>query len=402
MMMKTLNKLFLIAFLLLFWQATFTQIMVKTITNSFNGSGGLQMGKDGMLYIADFGQGLDNANGTTVWRLDYKNEAQPKVYATGLSGASGNDFDSQGNLFQSNIGGNSISKIDANGNTSFFTSSGISCSVGINIDLEDNLYICNCCGTFGNTIRKVSKIGASSLFSSSPLFFCPNGITRDENDNLYVSNFSNGNVIKINPQGQASLLATTRGIAPSNGHIIYSEKEKVLYVASHGAHRIYKLELNGNLSVLAGSGSRGNRDGTALQATFSRPNGLALSVTEDTLFVNSSIPTTDTGGRPLNPSVIRIITGLRTTTAIQNKTLEGLEFIHDPYHHTILIKGLPSNEIQVKILDARGTIWYQKSNRIANQHLQLDLPTSLVNGIYFLQLLTKKGDGKTHKFAIVN
>ena len=260
------------------------QLMVETITEEFDGSGGVNVGEDGKLYVANFGESLDNGLGTEVWVIDYKNGGQPELFASGLLGASGNDFDSEGNLFQSSIAGGTVTRIDQNGSTSLFASSGITCNVGINIDSEDNLYICNCCGANGNTIRKVTKEGVSTLFSSSNLFFCPNGITRDKNDNLYVSNFSNGNVIKIDPNGNASLLAITPGITgvsgPSNGHITYSEKEDVLYVASHGSHRIYKLTLDGQLSVLIGTGQRGNTDGDVSVATFSRPNGPDSTVSE--------------------------------------------------------------------------------------------------------------------------
>ena len=134
-----------------------TQIMVQTITEEFEGSGGLNMGSDGKLYVANFGKSLDNGTGTEVWKIDYKNGGQPELFAIGLNGASGNDFDSEGNLFQSSIAAGTVSKISPEGIVSFFATNGISCNVGINIDAEDNVYVCNCCGTNGNTIRKLTK-----------------------------------------------------------------------------------------------------------------------------------------------------------------------------------------------------------------------------------------------------
>ncbi|MEM9546396.1 MAG: hypothetical protein AAGA77_10495 [Bacteroidota bacterium] len=372
------------------------QIKVHTITEEFDGSGGLNLGSDGMLYVANFGESLDNANGTQVWVIDYKNGGQPILFATNLTGASGNDFDSEGNLFQSNISAGTVSKIDPNGNTSFFATNGISCNVGINIDAEDNLYVCNCCGGNGNTIRKVTKNGVSTLFSSSNLFFCPNGITRDKENNLYVSNFSNGNVIKIDPLGNASLLATTPGLpgvsAPSNGHIIYSELENVLYVASHGSHRIYKLTLDGELTVLAGSGIRGNQDGSAMEASFSRPNGLALSDTEDTLFVNSSIPITDAGGRPLNPSVIRMITGLRGISSVKEQTHLDITVAYDPFSRMIRILDLPitSEALKVTILTMDGKVILNEELDALAEH-ELKVPQSVIGGLYFVRISTESG-----------
>ncbi len=300
----------------------FSQVHVSTLVEEIDASGGVKVNASGELFVADFGESLDNANGTNVHRITP--DGQVMLFASGLSGASGNDFDSQGNLFQSSIGAGTVSKITPEGDVSTFVSAGISCNVGIAIDAEDNLYVCNCCGANGNTIRKVSPEGTSTLFASgNNIFSCPNGITFDGDGNLYVSNFSNGHIVKILPDGSPSIFATTPGTfnsAASNGHITYSPIENVLYVASHGSHRIYRLDLEGNLEVFAGTSERGNQDGPALEATFSRPNGLAVSLSGDTLFVNSSIPVTNAGGRPLNPSKIRMITGLLSPTNTNNLT----------------------------------------------------------------------------------
>jgi len=53
---------------------------------------------------------------------------------------------------------------------------------------------------------------------------------------------------------------------------------------------------------------RGAVDGPAADATFFQPNGIAASVTGDTLFVNSTRPVNDEGR--LYPNVLRLITGL--------------------------------------------------------------------------------------------
>ena len=57
---------------------------------------------------------------------------------------------------------------------------------------------------------------------------------------------------------------------------------------------------------------------------------------------------------------------------------------------------------RIKILDAKGIHLYQKTSRITNQQLQINLPNHFNSGIYFLQLITKEGHSKTHKFLIAN
>ncbi|MEZ4883356.1 MAG: T9SS type A sorting domain-containing protein [Chitinophagales bacterium] len=372
--------------------SVFAQIQVSTLVEEIDASGGVKVDAYGNVVVADFGEALDNANGKNVWKVTPEGEVS--LFATGLFGASGNAFDSKGNLFQSSIGTGTVSKITPDGNLSFFATSGISCNVGIAIDPDDNLYVCNCCGNFVNTIRKVTPTGTSSLFASGDLFSCPNGITIDKDNNLYVSNFGNGNIIKITPAGTISLFAQTPGTAfsvASNGHITYSPQEDVLYVASHSTHNIYRLEMDGTIEIFAGSSQRGNEDGAALEATFSRPNGLALSHTGDTLYVNSSIPTTDAGGRPLNPSKVRMITGLLHSTSIDKDLAANfaVKISPNPAKNVVQIafEKMPQSPFSVKLLNASGQLVksiFAGQKPLSQEFIEVDLK-EMTHGLYYVQ-----------------
>ena len=364
------------------------EVVVSTMTDEFPGSGGVTIGPDGLIYIGNYGDALPNANGTQVWRMDL--EGNLEVFAIGLQGASGNDFDSQGNLFQSNIAGGFISKITPDGMASTFVSSGITGPVGIIIDEEDNLFVCNCSN---NSIRKVTPQGASTLFLANPVLSCPNGITRDYQGNLYVANFNNGNIVKITPEGMASIFANIPG--NNNGHITYSPSDTVLYVNSHGSSRVYRLSMEGERELVAGSGIRGNTDGLSSEATFSRPNGIAVTGSGDTLYLNSSIPTTN-AGLPLNPSVIRRITGVGLTDISDQWIYEGLDlrcFPNPATTHTTISYTLPfSLSTQLNIFDINGKLIRKIDNgfQTAGQH-HLSWDTSfLQSGLY--QLVLTNGD----------
>jgi len=142
---------------------------------------------------------------------------------------------------------------------------------------------------------------------------CPNGLTFDPEGNLYTINFNNGGIYKIDPQGQIALLATTpRSIfRPSggNGHIVYGNGR--MYLTSNANSQIFEMTLDGQLSVLAGSGALGNQDGSAEQATFSLPNGIAISPDGRYLYVNSAQYTSpgplNGNTFELNPSLVRVI-----------------------------------------------------------------------------------------------
>ncbi len=357
---------------------SFSQISTGTIAGPINASGGVSLDKNGNLYVADFGDFLDVGDGRlhNIWKIDQS--ANVTTYSSGFFGASGNDFDSSGVLYQSDIAASAIYKV-INGQRTFVTSTGISNPVGIVFDSQDNFYVCNC---GSNTIRKVTPSGVSTVFSSSGLLFCPNGITIDENDNLYVSNFSNGSILKITPSGVTTQLASTpTGVTsgPSNGHLDYFEGNRTLYIASHSTNRIYSLPLDGPmiLTPIAGTGQRGNQDNSnALLSTFSRPNGVAVSKTGDTIFINSSVPTTNTPNRPLNPSMIRMITGVQSGVLSVGslKVKPIISVFPNPSKSTSKLNVSSSIKLpaRLRIINSSGKILFEKE-RIDYFPLDLDL-----------------------------
>ena len=220
------------------------------------------------------------------------------IFASRLVGASGNDFDDEGNLYQSNIQGGTVSKITPEGNVSTFAT-GFSAPVGIAYDGNSNFYVCNC---GNNTISKVDSEGNVSLFSSGNLFNCPNGIDIDKNGNLYVANFSNSTIVKITPDGTPSTFATMP--TNNNGHLLINEN--FIYVVARGIHSIYRITFQGNVRLFAGSSSRGAANGSLNQATFSLPNDIAFSPDGRKMYVND-VAGADADVSVISPVIIREI-----------------------------------------------------------------------------------------------
>ncbi|MGH1365573.1 MAG: T9SS type A sorting domain-containing protein [Calditrichia bacterium] len=369
------------------------QVQVETVTpNAFNGSGGVVVNAAGEVFVGDFGQTLGgNPYGTTVKQVDLT-DGSVSVFATGLNGASGNAFDSQGNLYQSNIGGSFISKIDPAGNVTTFTSTGIAGPVGIAVGANDTVYVANC----GNsTIRKIAPDGSSMAFASGGLFNCPNGLTIDENGILYTANFSNGNVIKIEPDGTASILATIPG--NNNGHLTYANGR--LYVVGRCTNRIYEVSLSGDVTWLAGSGQRGNADGPAASASFSIPNGIAASPDGSALYINDAVPTS--GGcfnGLLNQVVLRKIT-LTTTGVEPIAGSVATDFQLDqnypnPFNPSTSIRfELPhATDVRLTVFDVSGrevaTLVDEPKN--AGVYLATFEGHQLPSGVYFYRLQTSE------------
>lgn len=253
---------------------------VDTLVDGLDGgTGGVSVDREGNIFVADFGAVLTDpaTMGPQVFRVTPAGES--RVFATGLEGASGNGIDSAGDLFQSNISGNKISRIGPDGTVTLFTDEGLEAPVGIEIDAEDTLWVANCGSA---SIQMITKDGVSTRFVQHELLQCPNGITLDEAHNLYVANFSNGDVVKVTPDAEVSVLATLPG--GNNGHLVHHAG--ALYVVDRGGHQIYRVSLDGEIALVAGSGERGATDGDAATATLSFPNDLGFSPDGSILYVN--------------------------------------------------------------------------------------------------------------------
>ncbi len=323
--------LLILTFLIFALANCFAQnLQVETILD-LDASGGVTFGPDGNVYVSDFGPALGSASfNTKVYKVEYGtwNVAE---FASGFSGASGARFDSQGNFYQANPSGGRVSKVTPDGNVDLnWVTSGMSGGpIGITSDADDNLYVCI---HGNNTIQKVTPSGVATTFANSPLFNCPNGITIDPDQNLYVCNFNDGRILKIEPDGSVESIAVLPTFAAGNGHITYSNG--FLFVATIGTGQIYKLTLTGEEELIAGvSQGFSNNDGPALQATFSKPNGIAASNTGDTLWVNCSVPTWVSDNLALHPGKVRMIIGVCSLQDVDCPLLVKTKEVLNPYEN---------------------------------------------------------------------
>ena len=247
-----------------------TPLRVTTLVSELPGGvGGLTVDALGFIYVADFGE--------KVWKISPEGEV--KLFADTLYGSSGNAVDAAGNLLQANFNGNSITKIARDGSTSIFAK-GINGPVGLVVGADQTTFVCSC---RDNVIHRVDPSGEISVFASGDLFNCPNGITQDDKGNLYVVNFSDGRMVQIDTEGQASLFATLPG--GGNGHVTWVGPD--LYATAFRGNSVYRVSIEGEVERVGGTGAMGQIDSAqGFTAQFSTPNGIAYDRRRDILYTN--------------------------------------------------------------------------------------------------------------------
>ena len=109
---------------------------VTTVVERHKGGvGGVVVDQLGYVYIGDFQE--------NIWKLNpVDNELT--LHASGLYGASGNTFDKNGNLYQGNFYGQSVSRISRAGQVTTVLAENLDGPVGMIFDTEGSLLICNC------------------------------------------------------------------------------------------------------------------------------------------------------------------------------------------------------------------------------------------------------------------
>ena len=240
-------------------------------------------------------------------------EGEARAYSQPFSVLGGIDIDSDGNLYQSIINSGIIKKIDKDGSISDLIKQdddrgfNLESVDGIYVDQEDQIFVLD---VISNSVVRVNQDGLSSQFASIPPQ--AKGITGDENGNLYVShNSEQGLITKVTPKGVVSELATIPTLRPENypleflqwvGYIKYNQGH--LYVTSPSTNKVFRVSMDGDVSLFAGSGFRFKPRGAAISANLNRPHGLAFSQDGKTLYISGSADTEPRHTQSSAPSII--------------------------------------------------------------------------------------------------
>ena len=213
--------------------------------------------------------------------------------------AIGITIDSARNLYVCDRNNNAIRKIGTNGMVTTYVS-GIATPNGITIDSAGNLYVCE------TTVHRIRKIGTNAMvttiagrtgapgttdaFGTNAQFFSPNGITIDSAGNLYVCDYSNHRIRKIEPDGRVTTIAgstvgTNDNVIGTNAQFRFPNSITIdsagnLYVCDFNNNRIRKIGTNGMVTTIAGQLTSGTTDNViGTNAQFSSPSGITIDST---------------------------------------------------------------------------------------------------------------------------
>ena len=297
------------------------------------------------------------------------------TFIEGLPGPVGMGFDSLGNLYVANYSGNSISKITTEGIVSVFDS-GLDGPAGLIVNNDEifvTLYGSNFSGT-GSTVLKYNLNGTSEVYAQNSGILDPIGITMDEENNIFVSNFIGGNVFQIDDNQEIITFANVTG--SSINQIVYSNN--FIYVPSPNLRKIYRVDTSsGIVEHIAGNGGNSILDGDLLEAEFNRPNSCAINLTGDILYILEH-----------NAGLIRAI-DLSEILVVNEQEIEISDFLitPNPSIDLVTLEFSSSENYSVRIFDVLGKEILQLSGDSFQEKITKTLDvSSWSKGTYFVEV----------------
>jgi sugar lactone lactonase YvrE len=371
--------------LFLFLSSGFAQTVTTIAGPNININDDIVVDSDGNIYGSDF----SNSNNGAIYKVH--TDGTVSVFSDGYSSCNGLAFDDDKNLyvvdFTSVSSTHQIYKLNNIGEKTPYGPT-IDGASGIIFDPNsDTLYVSQYTNG-SNSISKLALDGTVELYCNNSKLNGPVGMAFDDNLNLYIANFNDGEIYLITHDGDSlSLVAEIPSVSYWGvGFLTYASG--YLYATGIGKHKIYQVSLDGNVVEFAGTGIPGLKDGQADTAQFHRPNGITTNEAQDTIYISDYVTKS-----------IRMITNL--TTGIQHpanekatKNFRLFQNAPNPFdqYTTVKYEVMEYSRIEIYIISMDGRIVetitpeFQSSgtyNLILNA-------SNWSPGIYYLQMKSNK------------
>lgn len=258
-------------------------IAVNTLVSNLGANDAVALGPDGNVYVSNFGT-YTNTGGTGTQVVKISPDGTSSIFVDGLAGPLGNAFDSKGNFYV--VNGNNgekgeVLKITASGTKSTIAEI-TGWPAGIVIDADDNLYISNYASP---KVHKISAAGELTEYANEASLAGCVGIVLDANNNVVLGNYNNGKILSIDKSGVVSEITQIPGL-PAGFAIGYiTILDETIYATGIGNNKLYKVTLDGEYTIFAGTGKGSIEDGPILEASFHNPNGISADIINKKLYI---------------------------------------------------------------------------------------------------------------------
>ncbi len=333
---------------------------------------GLHVDSAGYIYTTPGGL----VGGNAIGRATPQGDFDPN-FAPGFNGPIDIDQDANGILYITNYDNNTLKTYHPSTQQVSILATGLDGPAGVVLDASGNVYV-TCFGappTYnGRRVMRITPTGESEVWLETTEFFRPQGMDFDDEGNLWIANTPSGNIFRVDTITKIpELVLDYEGKV---GNMTFRSKDQKLYFPSENCQCILRMDLQGNLDTLAGSGGTGGTDGDAMQAQFNKPLGIAFTASEDTLYI------AEAGARRLR----RIV--MNTPNAIAPVATDDfqVELLNNPVHDQLIaIFDLPDAQtVHCQIIDTNGAIrLHSKPKLISTGQMEFQL-TDLPAGIYYL------------------
>jgi sugar lactone lactonase YvrE len=172
----------------------------------------------------------------------------------------------------------------------------LSYPLGVSVDSSGNVYIAD---DFNGVIRKVDTLGNIATFATNADFGGLGVIAMDSSNNLYVVDQGTCVIWKITPAAVVTVYAGVEFSCGYNGDNTSALTAQLnipvgvavdtrgnIYIADYNNHRVRKVNASGIISTLAGDGNCGftGDGGLGTSAELCFPEGVAVTTT-GTLYI---------------------------------------------------------------------------------------------------------------------
>lgn len=341
---------------------------VTTIASSSSIDDALILDQEGHLYGSNY-------QGSSIFKISPE-DWSVETFSSNFNTPNGLALHKDGNIYMADNQGNKIYKVAPDGTASTFISSFINPS-GLIFELDSDTLIATSYN--GNRIVKIAPDRTETVLSQGGILNGPVGLCYDDDGNLYVGNFNNRQIIRIDEDGGQHLIAQ----APGNGWMGFINYAKgYIYGTLFNQHKIYRTDLDGNGEIILGS-TIGSSDGDASSAKFSSPNGIAVSPSQDTIYISD-----------YNTFNIRMITNLTPATNIkEHKRVDFFKWqLYPNPAATTLNFNLnleKSSNVTAKLFNNQGQLIEQLLTQQSLNSGEHNIPLtidSFPSGTYYVQL----------------